>query len=254
MSISDLDLIDHYIDTCHQYGGSLSLHKVLHEVKHFFTSIGKKKKSKPDKYEQEFNEAEEKNRQRQQYRSQQQQEADDKYYEEQRKKYNDNYDRQQNQNQNQNQNNNSINAQHYETLGLSPNADLNEVKKAYRNLSRQHHPDRGGDPEMMKHINHAYETITGKGLKNRKCKCKYCQCYKKKYRGGGMCNSNLSSWGINIEDGMNEKEKYLWKIMTDPKINTKKKFKQTFLILFDRNEYFFMKYDNELNNIYESLP
>lgn len=53
---------------------------------------------------------------------------------------------------------------HYETLGVSKEADDNEIKKAYRQLSLKYHPDRnGGDPaatEKYKVINEAYETLS----------------------------------------------------------------------------------------------
>ena len=59
---------------------------------------------------------------------------------------------------------------HYATLGLTSNATPAEVRRAYRNLAMQYHPDRNkeADPLIMKNINHAYETIMGKGIKKRK--------------------------------------------------------------------------------------
>ncbi len=56
--------------------------------------------------------------------------------------------------------------QHYATLGLAKGADMEEVKKAYRKLSMQYHPDKVrhlGDEfravaeEKMKEINQAYD-------------------------------------------------------------------------------------------------
>jgi hypothetical protein len=48
----------------------------------------------------------------------------------------------------------------YEILGVSKYASMEEVKEAYRNLSRKYHPDTGnGDLEKMKEINWAYEKI-----------------------------------------------------------------------------------------------
>ena len=37
---------------------------------------------------------------------------------------------------------------HYATLGVPPDATTAQIKKAYRKLARQHHPDTNpGDPE-----------------------------------------------------------------------------------------------------------
>lgn len=48
---------------------------------------------------------------------------------------------------------------YYSLLGVDRNADQNQIKQAYRNLVKQHHPDRGGDAEHFKKINQAYETL-----------------------------------------------------------------------------------------------
>ena len=55
-------------------------------------------------------------------------------------------------------------------LGVTDRNDVNEIKKKYRKLAMQYHPDRNkeADPLIMKNINHAYETIMGKGIKKRK--------------------------------------------------------------------------------------
>lgn len=47
-------------------------------------------------------------------------------------------------------------------LGLDPRGKytLDHIKKAYRDLSKQHHPDAGGDPAMFRLIKHAYEMLT----------------------------------------------------------------------------------------------
>ena len=41
-------------------------------------------------------------------------------------------------------------------LGVSANADSIEIRRAYRQLVKQHHPDVGGDPDRFKQINAAY--------------------------------------------------------------------------------------------------
>jgi molecular chaperone DnaJ len=49
---------------------------------------------------------------------------------------------------------------YYEILGLDKSAGADEIKRAYRKLAMQHHPDKhGGDDTQFKEINEAYETL-----------------------------------------------------------------------------------------------
>jgi molecular chaperone DnaJ len=54
-------------------------------------------------------------------------------------------------------------ADYYEVLGVSRNATVEEVKKAFRRLAFQYHPDRNksaGAEERFKEINEAYEVLS----------------------------------------------------------------------------------------------
>src|SRR3954471_22166226 len=55
-------------------------------------------------------------------------------------------------------------ADHYQTLGVPKNAPQADIKKAYRKLARQYHPDRNPGNESaesrFKEISVAYETLS----------------------------------------------------------------------------------------------
>jgi|GEM_PF-839927 len=48
---------------------------------------------------------------------------------------------------------------HYATLGVTENAGPDEIKKAYRKLANQHHPDKGGDTDIFQKIQAAYDIL-----------------------------------------------------------------------------------------------
>lgn len=53
-----------------------------------------------------------------------------------------------------------MNKNYYSLLGVDKSADQETIKKAYRTLSKEHHPDTGGDEEKFKEINEAYSTLS----------------------------------------------------------------------------------------------
>lgn len=52
------------------------------------------------------------------------------------------------------------NSKYYKLLKVEKDASTSEIKKAYRKLALQHHPDRGGDEETFKEICTAFEVLS----------------------------------------------------------------------------------------------
>ncbi|PIR32483.1 MAG: hypothetical protein COV36_04310 [Alphaproteobacteria bacterium CG11_big_fil_rev_8_21_14_0_20_44_7] len=50
----------------------------------------------------------------------------------------------------------------YQILGITHKLSNDEIKKAYRKLVMQHHPDLGGDANMVVVINEAYSALKKK--------------------------------------------------------------------------------------------
>lgn len=48
---------------------------------------------------------------------------------------------------------------HYATLGVAKNATQDEIKRAFRKLASQHHPDKGGDTAKFQEIQSAYDVL-----------------------------------------------------------------------------------------------
>ena len=59
---------------------------------------------------------------------------------------------------------------HYETLGVDKGASQADIKKAYRKLAMQHHPDRNpdnkGSEDKLKEINEAYSVLSDENKRN----------------------------------------------------------------------------------------
>jgi len=50
-------------------------------------------------------------------------------------------------------------ADYYQTLGVNRDATPDQIKRAYRKLASQHHPDKGGDKVKFQEIQQAYDTL-----------------------------------------------------------------------------------------------
>lgn len=49
---------------------------------------------------------------------------------------------------------------YYKTLGIDKSATADQIKKAYRKLASQHHPDKGGDTAKFQQIEEAYRILS----------------------------------------------------------------------------------------------
>jgi len=54
---------------------------------------------------------------------------------------------------------------YYQILGVPENADEETIKKAFRELAKKYHPDRGGDAEKFKKIVEAYRVLSDQKLR-----------------------------------------------------------------------------------------
>ncbi len=90
---------------------------------------------------------------------------------------------------------------YYEILGISKNADANEIKKAYRKVAMKYHPDKNPDDksaeEKFKEAAEAYSVLSDEDKKNR-----YDQLGHQQYQQFGSQGQGFSG-GINVEDIFN---------------------------------------------------
>ncbi|HEB9319665.1 TPA: J domain-containing protein [Campylobacter coli] len=86
----------------------------------------------------------------------------------------------------------------YETLGVSKNASADEIKKAYRRLARQYHPDinkEKGAEEKFKEINAAYEILS-----DEKKRAQYDQYGDSMFGGQSFHDFSRNAGGVNLDD------------------------------------------------------
>ena len=48
---------------------------------------------------------------------------------------------------------------YYDMLGVSEDASSDQIKKAFKEIAKKEHPDRGGDEARFKEANEAYDTL-----------------------------------------------------------------------------------------------
>jgi molecular chaperone DnaJ len=77
---------------------------------------------------------------------------------------------------------------YYEILGVAKNASPDEIKRAYRRLAREYHPDKGGDEKKFKEINEAYQVLSDP--QKRSQYDQYGQTFEQARQGGGFSGFN----------------------------------------------------------------
>ena len=87
---------------------------------------------------------------------------------------------------------------YYTTLGVERNATQEDIKKAYRRLAHQYHPDKeGGDEEKFKQVNSAYQV-----LGNDKRRSQYDQ-FGQTFEGAEGAGPFPGGFNVNMEDFSN---------------------------------------------------
>ena len=51
-------------------------------------------------------------------------------------------------------------SKYHDILGVAVDASKADIKKAYRKLAGQHHPDKGGDEAKFKEVQEAYDRVS----------------------------------------------------------------------------------------------
>lgn len=80
---------------------------------------------------------------------------------------------------------------YYTILGVAKNASSEDIKKAYRKLAHQYHPDKGGDSEKFKQVSEAYQVLS-----NQEKRAQYDK-YGRVFEGGGPSASSGQGFDFN---------------------------------------------------------
>lgn len=86
---------------------------------------------------------------------------------------------------------------YYQILGVSKDASQDDIKRAYRKLAHQHHPDKkGGDEKKFKEINEAYQILGNIGKRKQ-----YDQYGSSGFAGFSDQGGQASGWDFSTQGG-----------------------------------------------------
>ena len=88
------------------------------------------------------------------------------------------------------------NKNYYDILGIGKTASADDIKRAYRKLAAEHHPDRGGDGERFKEINEAYQVLSDSTKRGQYDQ--YGQTFDQAQRNGGFGGGNGPFGGFDF--------------------------------------------------------
>jgi len=89
---------------------------------------------------------------------------------------------------------------YYNVLGVNENATQDEIKKTYRKLAMEHHPDKGGNEETFKKISEAYDVLSDENKKNQ-----YDHQRKNPFGGGNSFEDFFNGFKTNFRQNVPDK-------------------------------------------------
>ena len=111
----------------------------------------------------------------------------------------------------------------YDTLGLKKNATQDEIKRAYKQLAIQNHPDKGGDEKKFQEISNAYDV-----LGDQKKRQEY-DNGGNQFRGRNNCHADIFAhmFGQRMNGGNQKKQHSCSDIIRNYKISLKEAYTGT---------------------------
>lgn len=101
---------------------------------------------------------------------------------------------------------------YYQILNVARSASADEIKRAYRRLASQHHPDKGGDKERFQQIQEAY-AVLGDDIKRREYDNPRSQF--QGMPGGFNMDEIFNMFGVNMRQRQGAARISLWVTLED---------------------------------------